>query len=95
MSREKYKSLISIVRGVIHRWDPYGLLAGGAPMDEFDHEIALVAARVRQIRTEADSVTILSAVFSEMFIPGDFILERCADPGRELFEELRNTGFIQ
>jgi hypothetical protein len=56
MSRDIYEKLVTVVGGVIRNWDPYGLLAGGAPSNEFDQEIALVAARVKQIKTETDCV---------------------------------------
>lgn len=95
MPRESYEQLFAIVGGVIRRWDPYGLLAGGAPSEEFDHEIALVVARVSQIRTEADSTAVLSAVFSDQFEPDDFSPDKCATVGRQLYTELKNRGFLQ
>ena len=36
-----------LVTRVIAEWDPYALLAGGAPRDEFDAEIASVATQVQ------------------------------------------------
>ena len=38
-TRGDYERAIRLVREVVHRWDPYGLLAGGCPADEFDREI--------------------------------------------------------
>jgi hypothetical protein len=95
MSRNTYDKIVAIVDRVIRRWDPYGLLAGGAPSDEFDQEVAMVAARAKQIKTEADSIVVLSAVFSSQFEQELFTPERCASPGSELFRELKGAGFLE
>lgn len=46
-SRKRKKEDVAVVfdavRGVIHQWDPYSLLALGCPTDEFDAEIQAVA----------------------------------------------------
>jgi hypothetical protein len=94
-SRADYERLLFAVRSVVHRWDPYGLLAGGAPQDEFDREIALIAARIRDIKTEKDAVQALSSVFTDAFEAETFTPELCSTPGKELFAALRNGGFLQ
>ena len=38
--RAKYQQMWEVTAGIIREWDPYGLLGGGAPGDEFDREIA-------------------------------------------------------
>ena len=40
MKKATYMRALEVVGSVIHDWDPYGLIAGGAPADEFDSEIA-------------------------------------------------------
>ena len=93
-SKKKYKQMLSIVKVVIDRWDPYGLLDGGAPEDEFENEIALVVAKVKRIRTEDDAARVLSEVFSETFEPHLFTVEACTQVGHELFHDLKKANFI-
>ena len=85
---------ISIVRGVIHAWDPYSLIGGGAPQDEWDHEIAYVAARVPHIRSAADATQVLSSVFSSAFQPEGFSPEDCAKAGQHLYDRLLEAGVL-
>ncbi|MEQ1794125.1 MAG: DUF1871 family protein [Nitrospira sp.] len=92
--KQKYKQMFSLVRAVINRWDPYGLLAGGAPEDEFEHETALVVAKVKTIKTETDATVVLSEVFSDAFEPQYFTVEACAQVGRDLFHELKSANVI-
>ena len=49
--KKQYKQMFSLVQVVINRWDPYSLLEGGAPEDEFESEIASVVARIKTIKT--------------------------------------------
>jgi hypothetical protein len=44
--RAKYQQMWDVTAGVIKSWDPYGLLGGGAPGDEFDQEIASLVAQL-------------------------------------------------
>jgi hypothetical protein len=88
------KQMFSLVRGVINRWDPYTLLAGGAPEDEFENEVALVISRIKTIKTEKDAAIALSEVFSEAFEPENFTLEFCHQAGRDLFHELKKANFL-
>jgi len=92
--KEKYKQIFSLVQVVINRWDPYGLLEGGAPEDEFESEIASVVAKIKTIKTENDAARALSEVFSEAFEPHFFTADACTDVGRELFHELKKAKFI-
>jgi len=67
MTRGDYERAIWVVREVVHRWDPYGLLASGCPADEFDTEIAAVVTQVPRIRSRTDGAHALSRVFSSAF----------------------------
>jgi hypothetical protein len=87
-SRADYERAIKAVREVVHRWDPYGLLASGCPPDEFDHEISAVVAQLPRIRSRADAAHALSRIFSSAFGPERFQPKDCATPGAELFEVL-------
>jgi hypothetical protein len=87
-TQDDYDQAVVLVHEVIHRWDPYGLLAGGCPPNEFEAEIARVVAQVPHIRSPVDAVNTLSRVFSSSFEAHLFRPEDCAVPGRELYEVL-------
>ena len=91
-ARDNYKQTLAVVASVVRQWDPYHLLAGGAPADEFDAEIAKVAARVPHMRSAQEAAQVLSAVFSEAFEPHLFTPEVCAQPGSSLFSRLAESG---
>jgi Domain of unknown function (DUF1871) len=90
----RYKELLALVGKVIADWDPYGLLAGGAPDDEFSSEIASVAAQVPRIKSSTDAAHAVSRVFSSSFDPEEFELTSCYGVGHHLFAALVADGFI-
>jgi len=91
---EDYERAVAVVRGVLHEWDPYALLAGGAPADEFDHEVAQLVARSRGMESRADAARAVSEVFSESFEARHFTLESCTDVGNRLFAALSAAGLL-
>ena len=93
-TRGDYNRAMRVVREVVRRWDPYGLLAGGCPPDEFDGEIAAVVAQVPRIRSQGDATHALSRVFSSAFEPERFRLEDCSGAGSELHEALFAEGLL-
>ncbi len=50
MTKRERERAFAVACRVIHEWDPYGLLKGGAPADEFDREIAAVVAQFDRIK---------------------------------------------
>lgn len=93
-TRAAYERALQAVRGVVHRWDPHGLLAGGCPPDEFDREIAAVVNQIPRIRSGADAAHVLSRIFSSAFEPERFGPEDCAVIGAELFDALSAQGLL-
>lgn len=91
-SRAEYDRAFDVVRRVIHQWDPYGLLAGGATPDEWDQEIASLVAVVPTIRSADDAISAVSRVFSKAFSKEGFGLTDCANVGRRLIAELTSAG---
>jgi hypothetical protein len=83
-----------VVREVVHRWDPYALLAEGCPLDEFDSEIVAVVAQVPHIRSRIDAALALSRVFSSAFQLEGFQPDDCSEPGNELYEALTAAGLV-
>lgn len=94
-TRADYERAIQAVREVIHCWDPYGLLGGGCPTDEFDAEIASVVVQIPRIRSRMDAIHVLSRIFSSAFGSERFRPEDCATAGIELFEALSARGLLQ
>jgi hypothetical protein len=94
MKKAAYKRALQVVGSVVREWDPYSLLAGGAPQDEFDSEIAGVVAQVPRIKTEQEAALALSRVFSSAFEAERFTPEKCAEAGRKLFAALSANGFV-
>ncbi|MDA0810669.1 MAG: DUF1871 family protein [Planctomycetota bacterium] len=88
-TRKDYDRAVSVVRAVIKRWDPYSLLAGGAPVDEFDSEIASVTAQIPRIRSSNDAVHAVSRVFSSAFDAEAFSIANCTEVGNHLYSAHR------
>lgn len=93
-TKSEYKLALQIVRTIIHEWDPYSLLAGGAPDDEFDREIASVASQVTRIKSQADAAHVISRVFSSAFEHEGFSAKDCAEVGAKLFDALSRNGLL-
>lgn len=94
MKKAAYKRALELVGSVVREWDPYSLIAGGAPADEFDSEIAAVVTQIPRIKTEKEAVSALSRVFSSAFEADRFALEQCTDAGKKLFAALSANGFV-
>lgn len=93
-NKNQWKQIEAVVRKVIHEWDPYQLIAGGAPDDEWDDEIMSIVGRVSNLKTEAEIIVAISEVFSKSFQPAGFALNDCAEVGQRLFTELNKAGLI-
>jgi hypothetical protein len=94
MKKATYKRALEVVGSVIREWDPYGLIAGGAPADEFDSEIAAVVTQVPRIKTEKEAALALSRVFSSAFEAYRFTPEPCTEAGKELFTALSESELV-
>jgi len=94
MKKAEYKLALQVVGSVVRKWDPYSLIAGGAPEDEFDSEIAALVAQIPRIKTEKEAVLALTRVFSSAFEPDRFTPDECAEAGKRLFEALSTNGFV-
>jgi len=92
--KQRYRELHAVVGEIIREWDPDGLLAGGAPPDEYDGEIARILPHVRQIQSAADAAAVVSGVFASAFGRDDSS-EAYAAVGERLFSALRENGFVR
>ncbi|MBT4864763.1 MAG: DUF1871 family protein [Planctomycetaceae bacterium] len=95
LSRKDYDKAIKVVTGVIHRWDPYGLLAGGAPQEEFDSEIQSLVAQIPRIDSKTDAAHAVSRIFSSAFEAETFTVKKCRDVGNGLHAALVAAGIIE
>ncbi len=93
-AKRRYAQLTAAIGRVIAEWDPYSLLAHGAPSDEFDSEVSSVAAQVKSIKSELDAALVISRVFSSSFEPQLFTPEACTAVGKRLHTELTAHGFV-
>jgi hypothetical protein len=81
-----------VTAGVIKSWDPYELLGGGAPGDEFDHEIASLVAQIPRIHSAADAARAISRIFAASFEAHSFTEEACSGVGERLYAALAEHG---
>ena len=93
-TRDDHDNATSVVGAVIRGWDPYSLLANGAPDDEFDSEIASVAAQIPRIASRNYAMHAVSRVFSSAFNPDTFAPEHCSDVGHQLYAALVHAKLI-
>ena len=89
-----YVRACQVTQGVIDRWDPYSLLASGAPPYEFEPAAASVVRHIPRMHSAADAAEALAEVFSERFEPEYFQRDHCLEVGRELFDALTTAGII-
>ena len=94
MSASDYDRLLSVIGEVIRDWDPYALLAGGAPRTEFDDEIARLAPRLHGVSSAEEATRAVVEVFSAQFGAADFGSDQCEDVGQRLFTALREAGLL-
>ncbi|NOU92565.1 hypothetical protein GC093_04875 [Paenibacillus sp. LMG 31456] len=56
---------IKLLTQVINKWDPIGLLAGGAPEDEYSIEIREIAQKSSLCNSETDLAILIFKVFND------------------------------
>lgn len=93
-TKTDYKLALKVVRRIIHEWDPYSLLAGGAPSDEFGREIATVVAQLPRIKSQKDAAHAISRVFTSAFEKEGFTPDDCAEIGAKLFDALLQNRLV-
>jgi hypothetical protein len=93
-TRAEYDRAFAVVREVVHEWDPYALIGGGAPRDEWDSEIASLVAQLPRIKSQNDAAHAVSRVFSSAFQPDGFSPADCAEVRRRLYSSLADAGLL-
>jgi Domain of unknown function (DUF1871) len=90
----KYQQKWDATAGIIRDWDPYGLLGGGAPGDEFDREIASLVAQIPRIHSAADATQAIARIFASRFEAHLFTEETCSEVGERLYAALAEQGLL-
>lgn len=93
--RFERRKVLQVTREVIHAWDPFDLIANGAPTGEFDDEIARLVALVPHLCGPADASAAVSAVFLTAFEGEEFTPAACSEIGCGWYDRLRNAGLVQ
>jgi hypothetical protein len=65
--KAQYKQLCAVVLSALSEADPIGLLALGAPADEYEPEVGTIVPRLRTATSEADVRSILLDEFTRWF----------------------------
>jgi hypothetical protein len=94
-NRDDYDRAFAVVRKVIAVWDPYGLIGGGAPLDEWDSAVAKIVAQIPSIGNANDAAHAVSRIFSRELERTGFSAEECAAVGRRLFQALVDANVLQ
>jgi len=93
-SRDDYDRAIVLTRELMHAWDPGKLLAGGAPRDEFDDEVARLVARLPKITGPEDAGRHVGEVFTAQFGRGVLSEEESNRIGARWHAALREAGLL-
>jgi hypothetical protein len=92
-TRSDYDAALDVVASVINAWDPYRLIGGGGPSDEFEAEIAALVPRIRHIHSEEDAAREIATVFARAF-DSTFTPEACAKVGAQLYSRLQEASLL-
>ncbi|MGZ3687308.1 MAG: hypothetical protein ACXVBW_03350 [Bdellovibrionota bacterium] len=93
--KKKYSELADIVREVINKSDPYSLLAGGSPPDEFDSEISKIVPEAIKPSTNREFAAHIAKVFGDSFGHKDFTVENCLGMADEIRSKLKRKGLLK
>lgn len=93
-TREDYDRAIVLTRALVHAWDPQKLLASGAPVDEFDDEVARLVARIPRLRDAEDAGRHVEDVFTAQFGRGVLGTEAAAKMGERWYTALREASLL-
>ena len=93
-NRADYDRAFAVVRTAINEWDPYGLVGGGGPADEWDSEVASIVAQIPRISSARDAAHAVSRTFAGSLDHKGFSPEDCEAVGVQLFEGLVSAGIL-
>jgi hypothetical protein len=92
-TREQYDQALTICRAAVTQWDPFSLLAGGAPADEYDLEVVSLVPKLRNARSSSDVATAIAEVFGGSF--GTSVgPDECANVAAGIYAHLDSAGLL-
>lgn len=86
--KQDYREIVQIIKTALNEWDPYNLIEGGAPEDEFAEEATQIAAKIKKTETPAELAQVISDVFSRNFERDVFPVEACLQVAFRIFGDL-------
>jgi hypothetical protein len=92
-TRSDYDAALNVVASVINAWDPYSLIEGGSPSDEFEAEVAALVPRIRHMHSEGDAAREIATVFVKAF-DSTFTPEACGRVGAQLYSRLQEADLL-
>jgi hypothetical protein len=92
--RQQYDQAFALLREWVTQWDPLGLIGGGAPPDEWDHEIARLLAMLRGARSPEDVSAAVTAVFRDSLGESAPDAVSCSTFSRELHAKLTSAKLL-
>ena len=78
----------NIIKKIIDKWDPCGLLAGGAPKDEFNDEIKKISSKINSNSNINDIANIISNIFLNSFNDKSFSVKNCIEVAKKIKEKI-------
>lgn len=94
--RFRYREMIEVITRMLNEWDPYDLIRGGAPDDEFAREAAQISVKISEIITPTQLAEVISKVFSKGFAAEpNFSVDACLPVASRLFNELKTRGLLE
>ena len=94
-TKKDYQKAFAVVREAINRWDPYSLIGGGSPLDEWESEVASVVSQIPRIRSPMDVAHVVSRVFSRSLEPEYFAPEACTKVGADIYAALVKAEVLE
>ncbi|MCA1030335.1 YugE family protein [Bacillus timonensis] len=76
-----------IVAKHINKWDAWGLLSGGAPLDEYDIETQRIVNALPLIKSQMSLANTIKEVFDKAF-GEEHNLENCIKVAENIWDEL-------
>jgi hypothetical protein len=92
--RHDYEVLVHIVKQALNEWDPFDLIHGGAPDNEFTAEATQIAARIKKHETPTALAKVISDIFSKNFESNLFPVETCLPIASRIFKDLEARSLL-
>ena len=73
--KRQYQKLFNEVRAVLNRHDPWGLLADGAPQDEYEPEVGTILPRLLQAQSPEEVHRMVAEEFQAWFGPAPALVD--------------------